>query len=40
VCFVEGPRVRIAGIIPIVAEVTPAVVEELHLDDGTESGSA
>ena len=35
---VEGPRVRvrIAGIIPIVAEVTPAAVEELHLDNGTE----
>ncbi len=35
---VEGPRVRIrcAGAVPIVAEVTPAAVEELHLDRGGE----
>jgi molybdate transport system ATP-binding protein len=35
---VEGPRVRIrcGGVIPIVAEVTSAAVEELHLDQGGE----
>jgi molybdate transport system ATP-binding protein len=27
-------RVRIGGMLPIVAEVTPAAVSELHLDDG------
>jgi molybdate transport system ATP-binding protein len=33
---VEGPRVRVrvTGTIPIVAEVTPAAVAELHLDQG------
>jgi molybdate transport system ATP-binding protein len=35
---VEGTRVRVrvAGVVPIVAEVTPAAVAELHLDQGTE----
>jgi molybdate transport system ATP-binding protein len=33
---VEGPRVRVAGTIPIVAEVTPAAVADLHLDQGSE----
>jgi len=35
---VEGPRVRarIVGVIPIIAEVTPAAVAELHLDQGGE----
>ena len=34
----EGPRVRVrvTGRIPIVAEITPAAVEELHLSPGTE----
>ncbi len=35
---IEGPRVRvrIAGAIPIVAEITPAAVAELRLDEGVE----
>jgi molybdate transport system ATP-binding protein len=35
---VEGPRVRVrvAGVIPIVAEVTAAAVADLRLDQGCE----